>query len=419
MMMKLIIDNKNKIIIGLAFLVLVVMHLFMKPFTDDLIYLEATQEHGIWGLVVYFYGAWSGRIAANLLTAFFVNHFWLWRLLNPVVIMLCSYAVLRVTSLQIDMRKYIISLLLIFTINTQVLSQSIFWATGSFYYLWPLTAALFLIIPFFDMVFHGRDKISVFPIYIILTIIATMSNEQLSLLLCAFMVVLITTKLLNKKRVNIQFIILLAISLVCTYIMASAPGNQNRFDVSVAVYFPDFNLLSISERLSISLTWGYEMLFYILFFPIVLLMCVVLQKKERGKVDTILSYIAWSMVVISVFAYIYQGHIAVALYDFSSSLGWMGFLFWSTFFLLLLYFLFKENGYLYPLSLLTAVCSIAVMCFTPTMYASGPRTTMFAGVIICIMTLKLITEEEYRKLLIILLCAASVNLSNMVLRFLD
>lgn len=414
--------HRDICILAVLYILLFGIHLFMKPFTDDLYYIDYTNAYGVGGLVSGFYETWSGRIVGNALSSAIITYcFWLWRILNPVVILLCAGAMARVARPRVDRRVFLLSFFLLFSINSRVLSQSIFWATGSFYYLWPITFALFLLIPFFDMALRGQNgKIRYFPIYVVLAVAASMCMEQISLCLCASMAILILYAITKGNRPQAQHYILLAIAIVCTVIMVIAPGNAIRLVTETATHFPNFNELTTSEHFSTGISWMYEMLFSALFFTIVLLTIAALRCKQgeptRRKWP---AGLVWGMITLSVLALVFRGETIDFFFGFpQNASNLFGYIFWSVFLALLIYFLAKKGGFIYVVAFLAALCSLVMMWFSPTIYASGHRTLMVTAVIMTILTLALTKNQNHRIYIAIAFCAAAINMVNLALRFL-
>jgi hypothetical protein len=423
-----ILKHENSAVFLLTYAFLLAMHIFIKPSDgDDAFFINAARNNTYVEFIVNYYLTWSGRIVPNSFAyLLFDNYFWLWKIINPLFIMLCSFSGLRVLNKKVTTIDFIMFLSFILCLNIEILQYAIFWATGSLFYLWPVATALFIMIPFADAIFKDTYNFKYYGIYIIFTVISSTSNEQVSLCLIGFSIIFYVAMFLKKKSISYKHVIITVIMLICSFILFIAKGNSIRFYKEIEHWYPDFHSLTFYEHFLVGFRWTFDVLFnvmsiLIVFLGILILYCYYSKYKKLSfsfcMLTTMCLFSIASMLISQ-----YVGSILFTFKEYTNIISIVPYLFWIVTLFLIILMLVKLNKPVYILLIFAGICSIVVMCFSPTIYASGLRTTFILGVfIIMIITniLNLYPKIKIPFLVFGIMPLAIVNLTNMVLHFLN
>lgn len=409
------------------------LHLRIQPYSDDIWYIEtARTKDNFFTLQWDYYLSWSGRVVSSALSFFLLDKaFWLWRLLNPALMVCMTWAIDRIVQKKPDSKMFALTMLLLLCLGPGVLDYAIFWATGSLYYLWPITGALFALHPFFDLAFRGEVKIRGYVPRAVLALLCVLGNEQLTLCVLGFMVVCLAGRWLKtKKAPGWRYWLMLALSGVGALVLFLAPGNSIRYmEESYLKYylkffvgFPETPLLTKASR---GTAWVFEMLFGVLFVSLVLLMAFCWlrrysQRQGRARLPMLAvlglaAALSFPSPVEPVFTFADLEETFVGEGLAQGLLALLPYLFWLGFLGVIGYVLVRENLYL-AIAYAAALCTVVMMTFSPTIYASGPRTLMVAGVIIVAVCLALAKERITPVVLTTVGMLAAVSVARLVTR---
>lgn len=400
---------------GGLFLFWVMVNQMARPLADDYFYAQRAHEVGLFTFLQDFYYTWSGRVVANgfayLLTG---PLFPFWRVLNAGMIMLCAFAVTRLARGDVQKKDYLLSTGLLSIIPVSVLSLSIFWATGSIYYLWPMTMGLLLMVPFSDHFFQRHKPIRWFPLLVLAALYAGAGNEQVALCALGFMGCFFLHAILAKRPIPPKLLILFFLTAGAFALMMLAPGNGVRFQSEIQTHFPDFLSLPIRRRLSLGVRWTYDRLFTSL-RPLVLLSYLLALLKMHKPASltalqrsvTLKRHCLYILLVIAVSPMILGDTSLNVFFTFFQSFAGstpnklmlaVPHVFWTLFSLAWVYLLFRARP-LSALCLMAGLGSLVVMWFSPTIHASLYRTSLIAGALLAMGIWWIMPEGRIRSLL--------------------
>jgi len=134
------------------------VHRFIVLYSDDSWFYNESKSKGYWEYITYRFNNWTGRMSVETTVYFiFKAGLMLWKIINPIMISLFAYFFSRILlGKDNKLDKKVLFLFnclccfLIGYINISVTSSSMFWATGSMYYLWVWVATLVALIPYRD-----------------------------------------------------------------------------------------------------------------------------------------------------------------------------------------------------------------------------------------------------------------------------
>jgi hypothetical protein len=242
---------------------------YSNPVADDLIYSYNGKKFELLDLLIRDYLGWNGRYTSNILVFSnpMVHNALLVYKAFPVIIILlivisywfCIHVFFEKQCSRMEALILALFLSLLFLYQMPVLSEGIYWYTGSVTY----QLANILVIIYISMLKLYTDATYVlknkgFHILLLtmLLILCVGFNEILMIALIAFAggSLLIVWK--NKLQHQPLFLFLLAITLICAAIMYFAPGNENRAGMAVGNhrFFPSL-VFSLAQTIRFFMEW--------------------------------------------------------------------------------------------------------------------------------------------------------------------
>ena len=248
----------------LLFLVMLFVHRFIVLYSDDSWFYNESQNKGYWEYITYRFNNWTGRMSVETTVYFiFKAGLMLWKIINPIMISLFAYFFSRILlGKDNKLDKKVLFLFnclccfLIGYINISVTSSSMFWATGSMYYLWVWVATLIALIPYRDSLEKKYDfKLLHFLGFLFCAAFGAWGQEQSALVMLIISVAVLLYDLIINKRVQVPLIIETIVIITFSIILFTAPGNNARFQAEMERWYPDFADLSLTQHLLTGIQW--------------------------------------------------------------------------------------------------------------------------------------------------------------------
>jgi hypothetical protein len=236
---------------------------------DDYLYSHALEHSSYWTYLHQRYMDWSGRSLIDAVTLLVINHVWIWRFFNTAMVVLAVFLTRRYAELASGRSDLDHAWLLVFALPTAVLNTALWWMTGSFNYLWPLSLALLAFWPFVRPI--GSQAI------FLLTVPAAAYacfQEQSGLLLLFGQVVMLI-KLGRHRATKPGHWLQIATSAACFGVLLAAPGSTRRALVHIGFNFPEYFNASLLDRVfsGVDLTISH---LFLIGNPVALMFCVTL-----------------------------------------------------------------------------------------------------------------------------------------------
>ncbi len=270
-------------------------------------------------------------------------------------------------------------------------------------YLWSLALALFFLTSV-QRYLHG-EKISVwqYPFYIIALIYAS-NEEQTAAMLFGFLVCFITYGLVKKKKLTYLYISL-GIVILGLILILVCPGNGLRYESETSYWFPAYKDYNIIDKLQLAVSVTINCIFCE-YNPISLIFLGVLAyftyKKSNNLICSLSAIFPFAVVLIN-----RLNGLAVQINPRLSSLpfpsegtGFEDIAAYLYYFIACLCTVINLN-IIYGKSLkllqnytvlMAGLCSLMVMGFSPTVYASNNRTHIFLVFVLIYLTVSIITH---------------------------
>lgn len=215
---------------------------------DDHYFTSALTNSGLLEYISMRYHTWSGRIPIEAIIALTINSELYWKIAIPVSFFSVAYAISRfagfVNNGTITPLCLVSALMLL--INQNVMSESGWWVTGSYFYLQPIAAGLLSL-----LIFKSSKSTGAFLKALSLFFIAIACfNEQFSVLVALPYPAMYVIFKKDYTRYNISYLLVVIIS---TAISLTAPGNSVRKSAEILTWMPDYVNFNIIDKTAIGL----------------------------------------------------------------------------------------------------------------------------------------------------------------------
>ncbi len=370
------------------FLVMLAVSLFLPlNWGDDAIFADVTANKTLFEFL-----KGSARPFTDGLTYIFSHNKWLWRLLNPFVIILSVYSIKETLPFELS-KKDLLFISITTTIVTMVFVDAGFIAT-TVNYLWPIAFGLFSLISVKKTYYN--EKVSAFYkiISVLLLIYATNMQQMCAVLLGIFM--LFNAFLWFNKKFDLFHLIQLLIVAVGTFmsLYLNFTGDNSRMLRETGRYFPQFAELNIFEKAEL----GFSSTFYCFimetrfaFFPFLIFTVYLSYKVFKTKKDILPKVISLFAPVVTavmgalsffknpVYSFLSGGMVHGRMTKSSYTFSALPFVIYILIAFFVLYTVLilidkKEYKFFAFSALLIGLASRVLMGFSPTVWASGYRT---------------------------------------------
>lgn len=229
---------KTKIFYGTVFLFFLCI-LFLSPRSGDdwgnFIVGKLGIHHSL-GNAIGMYFDWEGRLISRILINILTYHKSIWNIVNSFLIVLTIYFSIKIINPKNKKVIYILTLLVILTMNIYTFSQTITWIAGNITYLFVIP----IILGYFYYLFEDKNRKGILPILI--NAFAPMFVEHMALVLIAGNILQIIHYYQKKKKLDRNLIIYTLISILSTLFMLLSPGSRAR-SITENVTFNQLNFI--------------------------------------------------------------------------------------------------------------------------------------------------------------------------------
>ena len=402
----------------LLYIVLYILHLKISLVngSDDVWFADASNTAPFLEWITMRYTTWSGRIFPDTMLYLLLDEFlWVWRLLNPLFLILLAYSLVRVIKKDVSRIEMILAIIIFGYISNNILNSGFFWITGSMNYLWPIALGLFGMLPFVNHTFEHELTFTnkKFVLFVLLGLLATISNEQVGLCMSTFAFISIVV-MIQRKNVDKRLLLYTVLIIIGTCIVIFAPGNKLRWISEVANWFPGYDDLTLKDRIHLGLIWLYKQLFIemkniILLLSLTTFIVLYNRKTKQNWIVYLFSFLLF-IAISTVFlgqSELYHfdlidnyriSHSLLHFWQIDSGfiLAILPYVFWTIFGILLLYLVImvSKHKFFTFLCLAAGLTTMIVMFFSPTIYASLTRPLVVGSVIISMVIFNVIHENN-------------------------
>jgi len=418
----------------------------LLPKTDDTANFELLENLGLWGWLQQRMEFWQLRLFSDFFFIVFLHNLALWKIVNSAVASLLMLGLWRASfgpDFLKDLRERGRALflaaalicMLFFFIFPNTITSSSFWYSGSFNYLWPVTALVFGLTPFIFFL-RGGDPYGRkiwFPLGLFASFCAGFT-EQTTLVALGVSAIILLYSLLKKRKVPLLLIIHFAVIAACAAVFLVSVFSSTRLTGGTELaLFPEFATYGKRDMLQLGVhVYNTHLLrsSSLLFLALALIAGVLAFTRLKGRhvffkilalfpaFYIFLNIVPFRLVLSgawnhSVFVDRVPNQVSAFNYDpalwfdylyrvpplgwglephdlFMASLGLAAVL--CVFFTLFFAFRAAFDRLLACLLYLAAFGSGVIMGFTPTIFASGNRPFFIANILILLLCAMLIKE---------------------------
>jgi hypothetical protein len=401
-------SETKKALLFLLFLAFFYLSFFfnleLKPFSDDYTFLSAVTSGATQlDYLTKRYYTWTGRIAIEGIMFATIGLPTFWKLAIPTFVLLSAYSTWKAFFSNTFHYAYgiILCTFLTLLISHSILDTTVYYVTGFYNYLLPITSAVFVCTTFIrPSAFSTPEKILALP----LAFIASQSEQAGVSMLSVLAVSLIW----DKKNALLYRGLILAIAVAGFSFLLSAPGNYLRM-TSELRYMPEFTGYSFFKKNTTGLdVFNHHFIDSKNLYPkLIALLLLLLSFNSNFHLKKFAFLLAICGIFQSnVFGYIFNsgGNEYFSIRYLSTGLGLSYFVSYTLTLLSLVSIIYivrnviasDSKFYFATFLLLLHVAVTALVGLSPTAYESGYRV-LFAGDIISLMFICLLFKEEIER----------------------
>lgn len=421
---KKIFNNNIKLAVLILFLLELLINIWITPNRyDSAFFIEQMQKMPLMDFISMRYQTWTSRIFIEIVVCTVLSHNKIiWILMNTVMTTLIGYSILKLFVKKDNKEMIWISLIfiLLYPLNKVATCD---WGAGTINYTWPLALLLFSTISIRKIWNKEKIKIYMYPIYI-LTLIFACNQEQCCMIAFGiYFLFIILSFIKNNKKVHPFIIIQWLITLASILLIVTCPGNYARKLDEIITYYPNFETLTILDKVSLGLTSTTNNLLTngnIVFIIFSALSALIICKKYKNNLFKIIACIPLVFsLIFSVFKdnicaiYPYFGMLCDKLElqtvilnstNYFEPINYLpliiSFILLGSIFLNILLIFKNIDNNIGLLIFILGLASRVAMGFSPTVFASTDRTFIFfefALIINCILMWQLCLEKYKEK----------------------
>lgn len=250
---------------------------------DDYVYKEAWANIDVLEWCKQFYLGWSGRIPLQVLDIIFLQlPVWVWRIWDTILYTACPFFISDVAlsfGRRDDKKQILVTNIFVclafIIIPHVVLGRVIFWISGSFNYLLPCVSLFIALYPFTEML-HGRSiKRERFVLAFIGAFLCCYAEQTAAIFVCltGFIIIFSIYRKVSISKAHYVLWIWGVIHMMIEYV---APGNYVRYDSEVILWYNQYDMYSVVDKLLLGISFCVKMLvsYGWMFFGIVLLLMI-------------------------------------------------------------------------------------------------------------------------------------------------
>ena len=391
-------------------IVVVIYHILMREYWGDAVnyFGKVLQEKALLEYLSIRYNTWTSRLLIEIPLVYLGNQMFLFKICNTIMYIVFALSLDYLTHSKC--RNAVFALVLIYPVSEMA---SAGWIATCINYLWPVALMALAFISLEKIWFSKKIRSWEALIYFIAIVFAT-NHEQSCVMAFIILICFIIYCITQRKFKNLWICIIeLIITIVNLLFILTCPGNTVRNTSEIATWMKDYQTLSVFDKVALGINSTFDelvsgdSLFFV--FVTVIFLCAIknaenMENHQTKRVVRIMACIPFLFVLIrTVFKPIMVAYFpavdglfdniptvdSVNYYNFETYIPFIAFVLLFIFVLVALLNLFDDvsKGIEMALIFMTGMITRVAMGFSPTLYASGPRTFLFLKVsmIFCIL----------------------------------
>lgn len=382
---------------------------------DDLAYFKTVDVTWSW-IINTRYLAWSSRVFIDVLIPFFVDHLLLLKITCIGFLLVSPFILLKLLKgnslLHLLFCFAVVSLLPYYEMKTAGFAATVL------NYYFPIVFALFLC-----AVIYSNCQLNLLLSVVVLIVgIFASNHEQCVIVIFTFSVIALIKSRPNLNPIALETLVISILSLVFIFM---SPGNSVRMSLEMKNWMPEFADFSVYEKIYMGITTTFFNLCYhnnlpFVFCLVVLVLC--LFKKLRWAFTSFIVLCFFQEILRKVFKSIELLENATWLNTFPAFTLIIFFVYVIVLLVIALRLdLSIQNRIVIIVMILLAFALRGVIGLSPTVFASGVRTSIFSQslFIICGGFALMKSNVDISKISILLLYFLYVNLHKFILNYIS
>ncbi len=410
----------------LFFVLMLLMHLVMGVNGDDIRYAKVLSNQTLVDYIGYRYYNWSSRLVIeSILIVLARQNMILWEILDCILYTLAVYFSIKFVNLKNSKHIAFLGVLLFLMCPFHEMASA-GWMATTLNYLWCYALGIISLIPVIKFLYGKKTNTLVYVISI-LALIYAINQEQSCALIFGFNFLVLLNCIVKKEKLDKYNIFVVLVSFASLIFILTCPGNSVRFAAECSYWYPQFANYGILEKIYLGIIPTFSLLLeekiiFSLFYLILTLFTI--TKVENKYVKYVLYLNAFFILFLVGFKTLLDistlgtalnsnliSHVSgpigsivnlipplkdalvVMRYETISQINVLTILIALYLLLSSCLMLVKSFGNFNALIIfLAGFMSKFITAFSPTVFASGPRTMMFFYFILIMLILMLIVE---------------------------
>ena len=251
----IVISNKNFFLDNLPFLayiaLMIILHLKMSIRGDDAFAIKILEQTSFFDWISIRYNIWTSRVIIDAIMITMLKlEYTICKIFNIVMFLLLPYSINKLFNNKNDLKlKWLICII------TLLIPASCYggagWAATSINYIWPLVLGILACIPIKKNFENEKITVSEKIISILSLIIAT-NQEQVAGILSIFYGLTLIVNIIKKKKNN-WILICALITLLSLVFIFTCPGNNYRSISEAKIRFPEYRTLNLIDKIELGI----------------------------------------------------------------------------------------------------------------------------------------------------------------------
>ena len=299
---------------------MLILHAIMGFNGDDIKYAKVLTNQSLVDYINYRYYNWSSRLIIDGLLVILTHiDMIIWKILDVIIYTFGVYYIIKLVNKKYSKKMAYFGIIL-FLMYPFYEMASAGWISTTLNYSWCFAFGIISFIPLIYEVQGEKVNRYMYVISFLALLFAT-NQEQSGALIFAFNLLYLLNSLINKKPVNKFNVLATVISAGALIFVFTCPGNTIRFAHEVAYWYPEFANFTILDKsyLGLVTTFGSLIEQKILFpmFYIILSVFVLIRSENKY-----LKYFCYFNIILVVFITVFNTFIDISILETSlKSLG--------------------------------------------------------------------------------------------------
>ncbi len=249
---------------------------------DDTAFMQMYAKDGpdLWIWAQEYWTTWSGRVLPHAVFVVLMDIGpWLVDFMNAVWQIASIYLAAMFVIREPEKRKgFVWSLLLVllagfYYLGTEyeILGVSVFWKTAAVLYVWGYAAMLFALLPMLRFYITSGDSPLWMWVFAGASSVYAAGFEQSGSFFIAMGAILILAIYLRRKQVLPRALVVWAVGTMSTFFFIKSPGNVIRYLEEILFWFPNFEMLSYTDRLLLGISYTLQYCLTDLYVPVIVI----------------------------------------------------------------------------------------------------------------------------------------------------